>query len=52
MSSNTVIVVGWHDTTNTVETRFFNGSGAFDRQDLNLLDYLNSSLPVGGGHAF
>jgi len=37
-------VVGWHDTTSTLETRLFNGCGAFDRQDLNLRDYLNSSL--------
>ncbi|MBO6220162.1 MAG: hypothetical protein J6N81_11435 [Treponema sp.] len=48
----TIDVVGWHDTTDTVETRFFNGSGAFDRQDLNLRDYLNSSLLVGGDHKF
>ena len=45
-------VVGWHKETYTMETRLFNGNGAFDRQDLNLRNYLNSSLPVGGGHDF
>ena len=44
-------VVGWHKKTNTVETRLFNGCGEFDRQDLNLFDYLNLSL-LGGGHDF
>lgn len=45
-------VVGWHKKTYTIETRLFNGCGTFDRQDLNLRDYLNSSLFGGEGHDF
>ena len=40
----TVDVVGWNGKTNIYETRFFNGNGWFDRQDLTLNDYLNLSL--------
>ena len=39
-----VDVVGWIGTTNSIETRLFNGSGAFDRQSYNLRDYIDNIL--------
>lgn len=39
-----VDVVGWIGTTNSIETRLFNGSGAFDWQSYNLRDYIDNIL--------
>ena len=39
-----VDVVGWIGTTNSIETRLFNGLGAFDRKSYNLRDYIDNIL--------
>ncbi len=41
---NDVDVVGWESTTNTPETRSFNGFGWFDGKDKDLRDYLNDAV--------
>lgn len=41
---NNIDVVGWEGETNIFETRSFNGTGLFDRQKLNLRDYLEKNF--------
>lgn len=39
---NEVDIVAWQGTTSVYETKRFNGSGFFDRQENSLRDYIES----------